>query len=172
MATWINDDGLEVRLGTTEAEVTRGGELPSAGDMRKFEFNLTLTALGSTSALVPDTTGILIPSGFVLHKVKIITETAATSAGNAATINLGLIRQDKSTTYDVDGILAAWDPDDPTVAGETVEVVEGSSGSGVLVGAVLANSGYLVADYDTEAFTAGELRIVIEGYVKRPAATN
>jgi hypothetical protein len=172
MAEWINSDGLRVRLGNTEAEVTRGGELPSSGEYRTFEFQITATTLATGSAMITDTTGILIPSGFMPTEVHIITETAATSAGNGATINLGLVRQDTTTTYDVDGFLAAWDPDDPTVAGETVIVREGSSGHGALLGTVLAYSGYLVADWDTEAFTAGEFRILIKGYVKRPAASN
>jgi hypothetical protein len=171
MAEWINSDGLRVRLGNTEAEVTRGGELPSAGEYRKFEFQITLTTAGTASALIPDTTGIIIPSGFRIESVTTIAETAATSGGSAV-LNVGLVRQDTTTTYDADGFLAAVALTSHDAAGETVIYRVGTTGAGAFIGTTLANSGYLVFDYDTAAYTAGELRVIIEGYVLRPAASN
>jgi len=171
MAEWINEDGLRVRLGTTEAEVNRGGELPSSGALREFEFNLTLTALGTGSALVPDTTGIVIPSGFFIEEVEVFTETAATSGGSAV-LNVGLNRLDTTTAIDADGLLAAVAITSHDAAGETTRYRVGTTGVGALVGTVTANAGVLVADYDTAAYTAGELRIIVRGYIKRPAATN
>ena len=170
MAKWTNADGLEVWLGTTEAEVTVAGELPSEGDFRKWELDLDLTALADASALVPRTRSTLIPKGTFISKVKVINQVAAT--GTNATLNLGLIRQNKSTTYDVDGLLVAAPRTDWDTAGETKEYVIGVTGVGALVGTTLANSGYLVADYDTAAFSAGKVRVIIEGYVVRPAVTN
>ncbi|RUP39339.1 MAG: hypothetical protein EKK63_10085 [Acinetobacter sp.] len=170
MAKWTNADGLEVWLGTTEAEVTLGGELPSKGDYRKWEFELTLTDLATGSALVPRTRSLLIPKGTFLSKVIVQNLVAAT--GTNATLNVGLIRQNKSTTYDVDGILKVAPLTDFDTAGEKKEYVIGVTGVGDLVGTTLANSGYLVADYDTAAFTAGKVRIIIEGFVVRPTVTN
>lgn len=170
MSEWVNSDGLRVRLGNTEAEVTRGGELPPANEMRKWEFNITLATLGSASALVADTTGILFPAGLFVNKVTIINETLAT--GTNAVMNLGLVRQDTTTTYDVDAFTAAIPLASMDAVGETVELVLGSTYAGSAIGTVLTYTGYLVADYDTAAFTAGEIRVIIEGYVKRPAASN
>lgn len=171
MAEWINSDGLRVRLGTTEAEVTRGGELPGAGEFRSTTFNITLTNLGSSSALVPDTTGILIPSGARIHDVTVVNLTAATSGGSA-TLNLGLVDQDTTTAIDIDGLLVAAPLADWNAAGETKVYTIGVTGVGALVGTTLSNTGYLVADYDTAAFTAGELRVTIRYFVPRPAASN
>ena len=171
MAEWINTDGLRVRFGTEEAEVTRGGELPSAGTSREVTFNLTLTTLGSGSALVPDTMGVFIPSGARIFEIEVLNETAATSGGSA-TLNLGLNRLDTTTAIDVDGLLVTAPLADFNLAGETKVYTIGVTGVGALVGTTLANPGVLVADYDTAAFTAGELRITVRFYIPRPAASN
>lgn len=171
MAEWINSDGLRIKLGNTEAEVTRGGELPSAGAMREFEFQITLTTLATGTALLADTTGIIIPSGFWVEEVEVFNENAATSGGSA-TLNLGLVRQDATTTYDADGFLAAVALTSYDTVGESIRYRVGTTGAGAFIGTALTYSGYLVADWDTAAFTAGELRVVIRGWVKRPAASN
>lgn len=170
MGEWINSDGLRVKLGTTEAEVTRGGELNAFGDYRQWEFNITLSTLGSSSALLADTTGIIIPKDLFVSEVVIINETIAT--GTNAVMNLGLVRQDTTTTYDVDAFAAAIPLTSMDAVGETTVLRLGSTYAGSAIGTTLAYAGYLVADYDTAAFTAGEIRVIIKGYVKRPAATN
>ncbi len=169
MAEWINSDGLRVRLGNTEAEVTRGGEVQGT-DKRQFVFVIDLANLGSSSALLEDTTGVIIPSGLRIDEVEVLNETAATGAN--ATLNLGLVRQDTTTTYDADGLLVAAPRTDWDAAGETLIYRVGTTGVGALVGTTLANSGYLVADYDTAAFTAGRIRVTIRGHVPRPNASN
>ena len=170
MGQWINSDGLVIRLGTTEAEVTRGGELNTLGD-RVWEFVIDLANLGSASAVLEDTQDIVFPSGFMFTEVEIINETAATSGGSA-TLNLGLIRQDLSTTYDTDGLVAAAALSTFDAVGETSVLRVGSSGAGAFLGVPLTYAGYLVADYDTAAFTAGRIRVRVKGYVKRPSASN
>ena len=171
MAEWINSDGLRVRFGTEEAEVTRGGELPSAGALREISFHLTLTTLGTASALVPDTTGIVVPSGARIYEIEVLNETEATSGG-LATLNLGLARLDTTTAIDIDGLLVAAPLADYNLAGETKVYTIGVTGVGALVGTTLTNPGVLVADYDTAAFTAGELRVIVRFYIPRPAASN
>lgn len=171
MAQWINSDGLAIRLGNTEAEVTRGGEVNSFGPDRIWEFVVDLANLGSATAVLEDTQDILLPAGLFISEVEIVNETAATSGGSA-TLNLGLIRQDLSTTYDADGLVAAAALSTFDSAGETSVLRVGSSGAGAFLGTALAYTGYLVADYDTAAFTAGRLLVRVKGYVKRPSATN
>ena len=46
-------------------------------------------------------------------------------------------------------------------AGETNVIRKGSTGAGALIGTTLTNAGLLVADYDTAAFTAGEVVVRI-----------
>lgn len=171
MGEWINNDGLRVWIGTTEAEVTRAGEQQAYDGTRIFETIIDLANLGTASALLEDTRTTVLPSGLRIDEIEIINETAATSGGSA-TLNLGLVRQDTTTTYDADGFVAAAALTTFDTAGETSVIRVGSSGAGAFLGTSLANAGFLVADYDTAAFTAGRLRVRIKGHVPRPSATN
>lgn len=169
MAVWTNNDGLRVKLGTTEAEVTRGGWLNTNGD-QVCEFVIDLANLGSASAKLEDTDDVIFPSGFMTTQVEVINETAAT--GSNATLNLGLLRQDYSTADDADGFLAAAPRTDWDAVGETLVYRVGTTGAGAYLGVPLTNAGVLCADYDTAAFTAGRIRVRIYGYVKRPSPSN
>ena len=170
MSVWTNSDGLRVKLGTTEAEVTRGGWLNTTGDL-VCEFVIDLANLGSSSAKLEDTDDVIFPSGFVPVEVEVINETAATGAN--ATLNLGLLdATDYSTAIDADGLLAAAPRTDWDAAGETLIYRVGVTGAGALLGTALTDGGVLCADYDTAAFTAGRIRVRVKGYVKRPNASN
>lgn len=170
MAEWINNDGLRVWIGNTEAEVTRSGEQQSLDGVRVFETIIDLANLGSSSALLEDTRTTVIPSGLRIDEIQVINETAAT--GTNATLNLGLVRQDTTTTYDADGFLVAAPRTDWDAAGETLVYRVGTTGAGAFLGTTLANAGFLVADYDTAAFTAGRILVRIIGHVPRPNASN
>lgn len=171
MAEWINNDGLRVWLGNTEAEVTRAGETTNYGGDRVWEFILDLTDLGTASALVDDSRSTPIPSGVFWSEVEVMTEIAVTSGG-LAVLNLGLVRQDTTTAYDADGFLAAAPLADFNAAGETIVYKIGVTGVGAFIGTSTANAGFLVADYDTAAFTAGRLRIRLKGHVVHPNESN
>lgn len=168
MSQWINSDGLVVRLGTTEAEVTRGGELSTSGD-RVWEFIIDLANLGTASAILEDTQDLVFPSGLFITKVEVMNEVAAT--GTNAVLNLGLMRQDRSTAYAAAGLLSAAPRTDWDAAGETLTYAIGTTGVGTLVGTSTANAGVLCADYDTAAFTAGRVRVRVFGEVVRPNAS-
>jgi hypothetical protein len=106
-----------------------------------------------------------------LTEVEVTNEVAST--GTNATLNLGLVRiTDASTEIDVDGLLVAAPRTDWDAAGETKLYRVGVTGVGALIGTATSYAGYLVADYDTAAFTAGRIRVTIRGYVRRPAASN
>lgn len=172
MALWTNSDGLRVKLGNTEAEVGRGGLLNTfTGDI-EYEFVIDLANAADASALVPDTDNIVIPTGFVLREVQVTNEVAATGAN--ATLNLGLVRStDYSTAYDIDGILVAAPRTDWDAVGETKLYQVGVTGIGALAGVATATyPTVLVYDYETAAFTAGRIRVVIRGNVLRPAASH
>ena len=153
---WYNDDGLYVKFGTEEATVADVGNYNVSGPENMIELKIPdLTALG-TSAAIQDS-GLVVPKNAFIQKCEIIVDTAATSGGSAA-LNVGLIRTDRSTELDYDGFVAAGAVATFAAAGNIVEYTQGSTGHGALIGTTLAYNGYLTADYDTAAFTAGALR--------------
>lgn len=154
--------GLYVKYGTERATVNTAGEYKTYGSRHEAEVVITLTGLGTASAILSDTA--LIPKGARLEEVQIVNQTAATSGGSAV-LNIGLIRTDRTTAYDADGLVAALALTAYDTAGEKVIINVGSTGAGALLGTTLANSGLLVADYDTAAFTAGVLKVRVIYYV-------
>lgn len=171
MAEWINSDGLRVRFGVEEAWVTRGGEVSPNGELLQIIFKVPLTSAATGSALIPRTQGIVFPAGLRIDEVEIRTDTAATSGGSAA-LNIGLNRLDTTTAIDADGLAAAVALATHDAAGEKNVLRVGSTGAGALIGTTLANPGVLVFDYDTAAYTAGELTVTVRGYMPMPAQTN
>lgn len=171
MAEWINSDGLRVRFGTDEATTVRGGSVQPNGEDLQIIFKVKLTEAATGSALIPRTQGIVIPAGVRLEEVMVKVDTAATSGGSA-TLNLGLNRLDTTTAIDADGLVAALALTSIDAAGDTLALRVGSTSVGALVGTTLAYPGVLVFDYDTAAFTAGELTVTVRGKVPMPAVTN
>ena len=164
MGTWTNNDGLYIRYGTDEATAGAAGHFasPDKGNVTVVEARIAaMTALtDSTQNIIDQFT--VIPKNARIEYVEVFTTTAVTSGGSAV-LDLGLIRLDRSTELDYDGLLADAPIADYNVAGETKRYQIGVTGVGALVGTVLANPGYLVATYDTAAFTAGAVTIRI-GY--------
>lgn len=153
---WYNNDGLYVKFGTEEATVANVGNYNVSGPENMIELKITdMTALG-TSAAIQDA-GLVVPKNAFIQKVEVIVDTACT--GTNAALNVGLIRTDRSTELDYDGLIAAGAVATLAAAGNIVEYTQGSTGHGALIGTTLANNGYLTADYDTAAFTAGAITI-------------
>lgn len=162
MGTWTNNDGLYIKYGTSEAEVTTGGSYGTGvAGMHVTEVVFDATALGASAAIQADTT--VIPSGVILHKVEVIADVAATSGGSAV-LNVGLIRLDRSTELDYDGIIAALPVANMGTIGELTTLSQDVTYSGALIGTTTANAGLITADYDTAAFTAGTIRVKIYWY--------
>lgn len=171
MAEWINNDGLRVRFGVEEAWVARGGAVQPNGEDLQITFKVPLASAATGSALIPRTHGIFIPAGLRIEEVEIVNDVAATSGGSA-TLNIGLNRTDTTTAIDADGLVAALALTAFDVAGETTVLRVGSTGAGALIGTTTANPGVLVFDWDTAAFTAGELTVTVRGKIPMPATTN
>jgi hypothetical protein len=168
---WVNNDGLIVRYGTQEGRVVRGGETPAAGEYRTELVKFTLADLATTEKYVGGGIGVVLPRNARIDSVEVITETVATSGGSA-TLDIGLIRNDISTTYDDDGLVAALPLTSLNVAGEKTVLAAGETYAGALVGTVLANVGVITASYNTAAFTAGEVTLRVNYYMPWPAVTN
>lgn len=159
---WMDNGGLYRKYGLEQTEPMAGGEYKTYGDVREIEFKITLTDLGTASAIVEGTDNIEMPAGFTVEAVEIIADTAATSGGSAA-LNIGLVRKDRSTAIDADGLVAALALTAIDATGEKVTLVKGSTGAGALIGTTVgSNPGHFVADYDTAAFTAGVITVRVK----------
>lgn len=162
--SYTTPDGLLIKFGTEKAVAQKAGEYHNYGRNHEVEVKLTLTSAATGSAIVTGTDLVLFPAGARIEEVEIVAETAATSAG-AATLNLGLVREDRTTTYSAAGFVTALAMTSYDAAGEKTVLRPGSTGAGALIGTTLANKGYLVFDWDTAAFTAGVLVVTIRYYI-------
>lgn len=159
--TYYDGDGLLRKYGTTKTVANIGGEFKTFGAMRELEFRVDLTKLPLLSA------GVLILSDQVFgpkvrwDSVVVTNETAA--VGSGATLDLGLISTDRSTEIDLNGFLAAVTIADWNAVGETnIYTPSGTpSGAGALLGTTTTSVGYVCANYNTAAFTAGVVTIRI-----------
>lgn len=165
MGTWTNDDGLYIKYGPTEATVVKGGEYMVTGPLHMLEFTVTLADLGSSSAptILSDT--VTVPSTARLERAEVMCQTAVTSAGSGAKLNVGLIDQDRTTAIDIDGIVDSLAQTAFDVAGENALVPVGGTGAGADLGTTPGNAGLVCAYYETEAFTAGVVVIRIFYYI-------
>lgn len=159
MGTWMNSDGLYIKLGTDEATTAKGGEYSTLGPKRIDEVKITLTDLNtSTQVILLDYAAV--PKNARIEEVEVEVETAATSGGSA-TLDVGLIRYDRTTELDYDGFVAAAAVATLNTAGKRLNLINGSTAAGALIGTTLANAGYFVAKAGTAVFTAGVLKVRI-----------
>lgn len=176
--SWNNSDGLYVKFGVEEAATTRGGELTNRDGHVEVSFivdyldaqSATDTILGAASGVKTGAFGVMIPKGIHVEEVEINVDTAFTSSGTigTSTLTMGFIREDRSTTYDVDGLLTtSFTGGSLDTAGEKTVVRVGSTGAGALIGTVLANDGLIVvanSQHASHPFTAGRANVIVRGY--------
>ena len=163
MGTQLHADGLYQKYGITKAVPAIGGEYCTPGLLREVEVKIDLTTLTQAEVILLDVT--LIPK-MRIHEIEVITLTAAVT-GTA--IDVGLIREDRTTELDYDGFLAAFVTASMNSAGENsiirkdVTVPTGLAGTGALIGTTLTNPGYISASRtDATAFTAGLILLKIK----------
>lgn len=161
MGSYTNSDGLYIQTGTDKATATKAGEYRYDGALHCIEAAITLTGLATGRSILANTT--VIPAGVRIEEVEVINHTASTSGGSAV-LNVGLVRTDRTSTYDDDGFVAALALTAIDAAGEKTVLRVGSTGAGAFIGTTLANPGLLVADYDTAAYTAGVIYVRIYYY--------
>jgi hypothetical protein len=164
--SWTNADGLTQIFGPDKATPKKAGEYVTPGAMREVELVLTLSAL-TESEVVQDNT-VFIPAGVRIHEVEVITETAG-ATGTA--FDLGLIKTDRTTEIDYDGLLAACpianhnSDGERTIFTAITTVPASATGTGAKIGTTTAYKGYITASRtDSTAYTAGKLRIKIRFY--------
>ncbi len=169
MGSWLNSDGLYIEYGPDEVTVVDGGELKAFGSLHEVEVEIPLASLSTSTQLILSDT-ITIPNGARIEKVVLAVEVAATSGGSA-TLDIGLVDQDRSTELDFNGLVAALALAEMSDLGAVITFVNGAdstpageSGDGALVGTTLTNTGLITANAGTAVFTAGRLKCRIYWY--------
>lgn len=157
---YLNNDGLYVKVGTEKATPTLAGEYRYDGPLHNTEVKINLATLVTGRTIINDVTQL--PVGAFIEEIEVVAEVAATGA--TATLNVGLVRSDRTTTYNDSGFLAAFPLASMSTVGTKTVVRVGSTGAGAFLGTALANTGLLCADWDTAAFTAGVIRVRIRYY--------
>jgi len=169
MGSWLNNDGLYIEYGPTEVTVVDGGELSVLGGLHEVEIDIPLASLAVTTPLILSDT-IELPAGARIHKVTFIVETAAGSSGSGE-IDFGLIRTDRTTELDYNGLVAALETAEMSDPGAIIEFMNGSdstpageTGDGALVGTTLAFTGLLTANAVTAVFQSGLIKARVYWY--------
>ena len=174
MGTWLNSDGLYVKLGTDQAQSeSQGGWVSQYGPYAAYILNLILVDLTETETIQND--ALVIPKDALIASVEVMTITAG-ATGTA--IDVGLIANDRDTTSDINGSVAAADPNGLLAAFPVAEMSEvgeyskfwtqtaipaAATGSGALIGTTMTVPTLITASRtDATAFTAGQLMIKID----------
>lgn len=129
MSTWINDDGLVVKFGTTEAEDRVVGAINNEGEYQVLTIELDQVDMPTDaegSVILND--HLQIPTGVLIESVEILNYVDFASAANAMTFNLGVIDTDRASNADPDGLV---------VAATQVELNAGGTNTAGWVGAVV-----------------------------------
>lgn len=157
--TWLNGDGLYQKFGVTKTTPNVGGEYRTNGQLREIELKIDLTALTEAELVVSDQ--VFVPRERIFE-VEVRTHTAAATG---VAIDLGLIRSDRTTEIDYDGLLAAFPTASMNAAGEKTILSDNTTYDGALIGTTLTNPGYITCSRTTStAFTAGLIYVTIRWY--------
>lgn len=163
---YVNADGLHVMTDGEEG-ITRshGAYLDYGPTPGNAEVVIDFSQIGSTAA-IPGGTGVFgisIPKNKQIEEVELFVENAFTSGGSA-TLDVGLVRLDRTTELDYDGLVAALALTSIDAKGEKVVLRVGSTGAGALIGQTLTNPGLVTVRYNTAAYTAGKLKVRIRWF--------
>jgi|TARA_Y100000296_G_scaffold80058_1_gene104900 hypothetical protein len=172
MTVWSNDDGLDVRFGTSKATLRLGGRLKTFGAMQECRVKILGTSVPASASETPIDKKVTIPSNSYLDAVtsQLFVDTAFTSGGSA-TLDIGIMNDDGDGTYstnDDDGIDAA-------IAVATLALDYDVVPDGALMGTSPVNSTTATLPlaisygYNTAAFTAGAATLVLR---YRPPVTS
>lgn len=161
--TWLNADGLYVKFNGSAGTATTAGQYAAEGDRSITELEIDLSKLTVTPGTILFD-NVLIPKDAWVEKIAVRVVVGATSSGDAdtGTFDLGLVRADRSTEIDNNGLIEAMVEDDmDTVGTEQVLTTHTAGKGGALMNTQIANTGYISGNYNTTAFTAGKVRVII-----------
>lgn len=161
--TWLNADGLYVKFNGSAGTATTAGQYAAEGDRSITELEIDLSKLTSTAGTVLFD-NVIIPKDAWIEKILVRVAVPATSSGDVdtGTFDLGLVRFDRTTEIDYDGLIQQMVEDDlDTLNTEQALTINTAGKGGDLMGTQLANSGYICGNFNTTAFTAGKVRVLI-----------
>lgn len=160
MSTWFDNTGVLRKYGPAQADPVIGGEYKTFGALNEVEFTIDLTKLTEDASIQSDV--VFLPKNIRIEEIEVVAHTAAE---DGAAFDLGLVRTDRSTEVDFDGLLAALPIDLVEVAGTKTSVTAGHDNAGALIGATTSYPSYVTANRTTSAaFTAGVVRVRIKYY--------
>ncbi len=159
MGSHLHNTGLFQKYGPAKAEPNSGGDYVTTGALREITIRIDLTDLTETETILNDM--VFVPK-MRIQEVEILTHTAA-ATGTA--IDIGLIRTDRTTELDYNGLAAAFPTASMDTAGDKVTLLTDTTYNGALIGTTLTNVGYISASRtDSTAFTAGVIDVTIRYY--------
>lgn len=178
---YLDNMSLYTQFGTEKAWPETAGEYQMFGPNRVIEGLLDLTGASYPTLTLSTTAGTptiisnteifpAMPAGqLFIEQIELVCETAA-AAGTS--FNLGLIQMDRATipsgygTGLLSGVLTAV----MDTAGKKVTYINGTTGSGVLIGTgpALATAPYYLTAYSTGTYTTGKLRYRIHYHYIQP----
>lgn len=162
---WLNSDGLVVRYGVGSSRDAVVGAPTVYGDSQVLIADIDYSRLPPHQSA--DTTGVVygdnpnaaIPAGALIESA--VLEANVAFAGATAVLLLGLVKPSATAgqwdPIDNDGLFNATDG---AVANfDTVGEIR--TGTGALIGTILASTGYLWATVTTADFTQGKGRLTV-----------
>jgi hypothetical protein len=163
--SWLNDDGLTVKFGNEQSDLSRVGRVSTKGDEQELVIRIVGSELAAT-ATPTFYTDAGIPQGAHIVSATLFVSTAFDSAGDSATLTIGVFSDDGDGTYtvvDADGIDAAILQTAIDANGDQVACNGDMTSAPETLIAVSNNTRpvYVTAGYGTEAFTAGVADLVV-----------
>lgn len=168
-ATWTNSDGLVVGFGTHTEDNNVAAVVQSANGIVTVTAEYTLLGLSDTFAAANvNPQDHRIPRGSVVTQC--IVHTLVTPTGSGATLDLGLWGADIATeVVDVaNGLVAAATVAELDIIGSAIlcdgpYIVDSATAASTqyAVGAVAEANCVIAPSYETAAFTAGKVRVIL-----------
>tara|TARA_R110000744_G_scaffold253939_1_gene369630 strand:+ start:49 stop:573 length:525 start_codon:yes stop_codon:yes gene_type:complete len=174
MTVWVNNDGLEVRFGSSKADLRLGGRLSTFGAMQELRVKILGTSVPAQGTVIANVLDkkVTFPSNSYLDAVttQLYVDTAFTSGGSA-TLDIGTMGDDGDGTYTViddDGIDAAIAV--ATLALDFDVVPNGAQmGTSPVNGVSAAQPIAIAYGFNAAAFTAGAATLILK---YRPPVTS
>ena len=159
---YLDNAGLYVKIGPETATPKVAGEYRTPGELREIELVLNLASypFGATNYIVDDTT--VMPAGMRIQEVETYVDTAATGA--TATLDIGLMRTDRTTVTSATAFVAAATVASFATVGTKAIITAGSTFAGALIGTTTASVNHITVRVNTASFTAGVIRVRIRYY--------
>lgn len=159
--TWVNDDGLVVKFGTTEAKDRVIGAINNEGEYQVLTLELdtddtdNFPVDADGSVILND--NLQIPEGVLIESVEVVTYEDFDSAGDAFVFDIGVIDTDRSSNADPDALIDAATQSEMNTGGTNVAGWVGSA-----VGAVTTKNLLLTWETTGADATAGHAVVRIK----------